>query len=384
MYSNNHRVWAQVNLDNLVHNYKTIQACVKASEVACVIKADAYGHGAPQVARALCGAGAKRFAVATPEEALQLRRHGIEQPILLLGVAAPGRVLEMNENNIILTVASKGHAAAYAAVLQGKKQAIHVKINTGMNRLGVDAAQAASEILDITAYPCFALEGVFTHLAAADVVGEDEFTACQIAALIEITNQLKHRGVHIPLVHCANSAGIIAHPEAYLDMVRPGIMMYGSNPCAQVPVDLRPVMQVQAAIVQLHHVKKGESVSYGRTWYAGRDTVVATVAAGYADGLQRGLSSKMEMLVRGRRVAQIGRICMDMCMVDVTDVPGVAQGDIATIIGRDGGQQITADDVAALAGTISYEILCGIGRRVPRMYTGQGQAEEEICYVDKL
>lgn len=384
MQSNSHRVWADINLDNLVHNYQAVQSKVAGVPLMCVVKANAYGHGAPQIAQALAAQGASYFAVATPQEALQLRRHGIAQPILLLGAVNLGWVSQLNKANITLTVTSLQEAKALAAILRNKKQTIHVKLDTGMSRLGVALPDAVEQLTQIAAISCFNLEGIFTHLAAADDPARQNFTNSQIQAFLQVVQALQANGVHIPVVHCANSAASIAWPSAHLDMVRPGIALYGSNPCPAGQVNLRPVMRLRSRIVQLHQIQAGQSVSYGCTWVAPRPTLVATVAAGYADGLPRVVSGRAEMLVKGKRAQQVGRICMDMCMLDVTDIPEVQVGDEVTLIGRDGEEEITADEMAGLVGTISYEIFCGIGSRVPRMYWKNGEIIQQVCYIDEL
>lgn len=383
------RAWAEIDLDALAYNFKQVQNQVGAREVYAVIKADAYGHGAPQAAKALAGAGATRFAVATAQEALQLRRHGFAQPILLLGATSSQWAVALARENITLAVPDFATAQGYAAALTAQNLAakIHIKCDTGMGRLGFDGGSmdaAAALIVEVAALPCFEVEGLFTHFAVADEREGTEYTARQFQRFCQLADLLQDKGLRLPLTHCANSAAIIAHPDKWRQAVRPGIMLYGSNPCEQMGFDLKPVMTLRTRIAQLKTVKKGQTISYGRTWTAPRDTLVATLTIGYADGLLRNLSGKLEMIVDGHKAPQIGRICMDMCMLDVTGVPGVQVGDAATIFGQDGGQSISADAVADAAGTISYEIFCAVGRRVPRFYKQDGVFTREICYVDQL
>lgn len=381
-----HRAWAEIDLDALVFNYEQVRATAQGAEVMCVIKADAYGHGAPMAARALAEAGCRRFAVATAEEAMQLRRHGIAEPILLLGMVPHHWAPEMARLGVAMAVGTPECAAGYAATMKDSGESelgIHLKVDTGMRRVGLWQEDAVARALAIAATPGLRVEGIFTHFCAADEQSEDGFTEIQLARFNEVCEGLEHAGLVLPLRHCANSAGIIAHPASHMDMVRPGIVLYGSNP-TQFPFQLRAPLSLRSRVVQVKPVVEGESVSYGRTWYAQRPSLIATLGIGYADGLMRSLSGKIDVLIRGRKARQVGRICMDMCMVDVTDIPGVKPGDIATLIGADGNELITADDMAAAAGTISYEVFCAVGRRVPRVYVQGGKELDTRCYVDAL
>ncbi|MDL2214016.1 alanine racemase [Clostridia bacterium OttesenSCG-928-O13] len=383
------RAWAEIDLDNLVYNFKQVQKQVGHRDIWAVIKADAYGHGAPQAARALATAGASRFAVATPQEAVQLRRHGITQPILLLGMADPAWAPVLAEKDIILTVSSLAAAKAYAKELEkaGQKAAVHFKTDTGMGRLGFDARDAgvaAGEIIEAANLPVFKPEGLFTHFAVADDANGNAYTNEQYALFDGLAKTLEGQGLRLPMTHCANSAAIIAHPGTWCSAVRPGIMLYGSNPSRHTPFDLRAPMSLRTRIAQIKAMRKGETTSYGRLWTAPKDSLVAVLSLGYADGLLRGLTGKLDMIVNGQKAPQVGRICMDMCMLDVTGIPGVQTGDAATVFGTDGDVTITADDVADAGGTISYEIFCAVGRRVPRFYKQNGQIQQEICYIDQL
>lgn len=385
------RVWAEIDLDNLICNFNTAKELVGNGEVMCVIKADAYGHGAPQAAKALAGAGAKFFAAATAEEAIQLRRHGITQPVLLLGMAEAASIPQLAEMDISATVVDIAAARAFSEKLGSKKLRIHIKIETGMNRTGLRPDKAVEQTLNIASLPGLIVEGIFTHLPAADDDIEFDFTDTKISTLCNVVSELRKKGLNIPMTHYANSAASICSAK-YTDddafnYYRPGIMLYGSNPCFDTtthPADIKPVMSLRARVAQVKQVAKGESVSYGRTWFAKRDSVIATVGVGYADGLFRSLSGKAHMLVRGKRAPQVGRICMDMCMLDVTDIPGVSEGDTATIIGSDGAERIIAEELAAAANTIPYEIFCAVGRRVRRVYIQHGEQVESICYIDRL
>lgn len=385
------RVWAEINLDNLIHNYRAAKELAGQGEVMCVIKADAYGHGAVWAAKALAGAGAGFFAVATPEEAVQLRRNGITQPVLLLGMTGADWAPRLAAIDISAAVGDEAAAKEMSGRLGPQKLRVHVKIETGMNRTGITPDKAVEQTLSIAKMPGLTVEGIFTHLPAADDDSEFDFTNAQITALSGIIAKLKENGLEIPLTHFANSAATICN-EAYGDRggfnyYRPGIMLYGSNPCLNQQTraaGIKPVMSLRARVSQVKRVAKGESVGYGRAWFAGRDSVIATVGVGYADGLLRSLSGKIYMLADGKRAPQVGRICMDMCMLDVTDIPGLSAGDIVTIIGSDGAESVTADDLAAAANTISYEIFCAVGKRVRRFYFQNGRLAGDNCYIEKL
>ncbi len=381
------RAWAEIDLDNLAYNYRQIARHVAPCQVLCVVKADAYGHGAPQVAKALAGAGAGRFAVATPQEAMQLRRHGITQPILLLGATSGSWAPALAAQNVTLTVAYPEAAREYAKALNGSPAKIHIKIDTGMGRLGLDGQDteaAARQILDIANTPGFAVEGLFTHFPSADEADADAYTTHQTALFGRLVARLAESGFEAPLLHSANSAGIAMHPASWGNMVRPGLLLYGVQPCGEEPFPVRQVMSLRARISQVRAVRKGEYVSYGRIWQAPRDSVVAVATIGYADGLFRSLSGKIDLLVNGRRAPQIGRICMDMCMLDVTELPDIAVDDAATVFGADAGDFIPADEVAATAGTIPYEVLCAVGRRMPRFYSRDDCFVQEVAYIDEL
>lgn len=380
------RTWVEIDLDNIVHNYQVAKNMALGKKVMCVIKADAYGHGSVAVAKALSAAGASYFAVATAEEALQLRRNGIKEKILLLGTAAPSMILKLNKEEISLTVSSKTVFETYESILNehGLQQEIHVKINSGMARQGINANDAVEQIISFSKNPHFIIEGVYTHLAAADEIDEEEFSKNQYDVTSRIINIIKYLGVEIPLFHISNSASILSNTCNNADMIRPGIMLYGSNPCQEKVVDLKPTMTLNTRVTNLITIVKGETVGYGRTWKADRDSKIAVLSIGYADGLMRCLSGKLSVLINGRFCKQVGRICMDMCMVDVTDIPIINLGDLVTIIGQQGDFEIKVDDVAKMANTISYEVFCAIGKRVPRVYKQEEQETYGYCAIDLL
>lgn len=379
-----HRIWAEIDLDNLVHNFRVAQSCAPHNQVICVIKADAYGHGAVPCARALAAAGAAQFSVATAEEALQLRRHGITQPILLLGAALPTDIPNLAAHKVDVTVSSLAAAKAYAEHLNGLVLGVHIKVDTGMSRLGV-SPMASEEVLAIAQVPGLRILGLYTHFTSADEPESDEFTRQQAALFAQMQQALQERGLAVPLYHLANSAAVLRHPGTHADAVRPGIMLYGSNPFnIHDPAPLKPVMSLRTRIMQLHHLQQGQAVSYGRTWQAPRPSTVATLGIGYADGLFRALSGKINMLVRGQPAPQLGRICMDMTILDVTGLDDIHEGDTVTVFGADGDARITADEIADTIGTISYEVFCAVAARVPRLYYRGGELVKEICYTNNF
>lgn len=382
------RTWAEVNLDNLIHNCSIAIKNEPNKKLLCVVKADAYGHGAVQVATALqTKLDIQNFAVATAEEALQLRRHKIEGEILVLGTPSWSMIEELYQNQIAVTVSSLKVAEIFEQEMKKRegKLKIHMKINTGMNRQGIRPEHALEEILKINELEHLQIQGIYTHLAVADNPEEKQFTLEQYAKIRrDVVDALEEKGIAIPLFHIENSAGILSYPWLEADMVRPGIMLYGSNPCPQIDAGLKSTMSLHTRISNIIKVPKGETVGYGRTWIAKRDSVIAVMNIGYADGLFRSLSGKLQVLVRGRRVNQVGRICMDMSMIDVTEIEDIAIGDKVTIIGKQGEEEITCDEVASLCDTISYEIFCAVDKRIPRVYIENGEEKESISYIQFL
>ncbi|MDR1669112.1 MAG: alanine racemase [Oscillospiraceae bacterium] len=372
---NKHRVWAEIDLDRLVHNYTLAAKTLRNGKLMPVVKADAYGHGAVRTALALRRAGADFFAVATPEEALQLRRHGIDCALLLLGAAPLSHIPELAREGVTLCVPDIRTARAYKDALRGYPVSAHIKIDTGMTRLGIpypSAVSAATEIAGI-----LNVTGLFTHFAAADDDGG--FTTEQLSRFLSVSGGLRFGN---PVLHSANSAALLSLPETHLDYARPGLALYGYSPIPGAGEALKPVLSLHSAVMQCHAVPAGTTVSYGRAWTAARDSVVATVPVGYADGLSWSLSGQEGafLLVRGVPAPIVGRICMDFCILDVTGLPQTAPGDPVTLLG-DG---ITAADHARLLGTIPWDVLCSIGRRVPRVYRQNGEIIEETNDIDRL
>jgi alanine racemase len=371
--------WAEIDLDALAHNYRAVCARVGGGvKVMGVVKADAYGHGAPACARRLADAGAEWFGVATPEEAFELRRAGIEQNVLSFGGFWEGQAEECLRRRVTPVVYRVDMAAALdaAARAAGVVADIHVKVDTGMGRLGVRYDEAAEFAGALVRFANVKVDGLMTHFAAADEPGRDCFTEEQLAHFREAVAAFRERG-HTPTYeHASNSAATFAHPQARGNMVRPGGVLYGLwrdvlPPLAEPP-DLLPVMNVRTRVMLLKRVHAGETLGYGCTYEAAREMVVAAVPVGYADGYTRALSNRARVVLRGRLAPVVGRVSMDLTLIDVTDVEGVEVGDRVTLLGSDGALSIPAEELARTAGTISYEITCGISQRVPRRYGAAG------------
>lgn len=367
-------VWVEVSLEAIHHNFTEVQKLIKpGTGIMAVVKANAYGHGAVEVAKRLSEAGATYFGVATQQEALELRQAGIHLPILILGFT-PLEDAELTvEHGITQTIFSlaQGEALSRAAVKSGRKAAVHLKIDTGMGRIGMPPhEETIKEIAQLVKLPGLKVEGIFTHLAQADA--PDKSSALQqTLRFSNFIQRLEINGIFIPLKHAANSAATIELPETHFNLVRPGIMLYGLPPGAAINQDqltLRPALTWKTRIAHLKEVPKGTSISYGGTYITGRTTKVATLPLGYADGLMRVLSNRGEVLVNGHRAPIIGRVCMDQTMIDVTGIDQVAVGDEVTIIGKQGQEEITAGELAEKAGTINYEVVCSISSRVVRKY----------------
>lgn len=364
----NRAVWVKVNLSNIKHNIFAIKSKVhNAAKFCAVVKADAYGHGALAVARAAEQAGADYFAVAILNEALELRKAGFLKPILILGFTPPEQAAQLVENDIEQAVFTYEAAAAIsaAAALQGKTARIHLAVDTGMSRIGVMPDNAGELAKQIASLPSIKLEGLFSHFAKADCADKD-FAKIQLQRFKKAIRLIEEQGINIPLKHIANSAAILEMPEAHFDMVRAGIILYGLWPSDEVKrqIDLRPAMKLQARVAHVKPLAAGTGISYGQIYTTERDSLIATLPIGYADGWTRLLTGKAKIDIGGQLMPIVGKICMDQCMVDVTGYQ-VKCGDIATLFGSD---LISVDDVARHIGTINYEIVCMVSNRVPRMY----------------
>ncbi|WP_088227990.1 alanine racemase [Desulfosporosinus sp. FKB] len=363
------QVWAEVNLQALKENYYKLQTYTQ-SEMMPIVKADAYGHGAIPVAKTLMSCGAKRFGVAILEEALELKAAFPELDVMVIGAPESDQWEAFVKEDVIPAIfhLSQARALSEAAVKFNRRARLHLKIDTGMGRIGFRDTDV-SEIMKVAALPNLFIEGIFTHFATSDQK-DLTFARQQLKRFQLLYDKLEKAGLKIPIRHTANSAAILQFPEAHFELVRPGISLYGLVPSSQVGgnVGLEPVMSWKAKVTHVKKIKTGETVSYGRTFQAAYPTTVATIPLGYADGLRRALSNYGEMLIQGRRSTIIGRVCMDQTMLEVTKIQGVKVGDVVTILGKDGYEQITATEMAEWLGTISYEVVCGISKRVPRIY----------------
>ena len=360
---------AEIDLHALSHNYAEVTRRIGGRKVLAVVKAQAYGHGSVPVSRHLAGLGAHMLGVALVEEGRDLRDAGITAPILVMGPVFPEQAEALVGANLTPVVYTLPVAKALsdAARNAGRTVPVHVKIDTGMGRIGLTPEAAADFISAITMLPGVVVEGLMTHFADADL-RDKKFAVVQMDRFESLIGSLDAKGITVPLRHAANSAAVLEYDRALLTMVRPGLMLYGYDPLESgVAADLRPVLSLVTRIAYIKQVPAGVPISYGRTFVTKRESLIATIPIGYADGYSRGLSNKGEALVRGKRVPVAGRVCMDMTMLDVTEVPGVADGDEAVLIGSRGNERISADDIAAKTGTIAYEVLCGISGRVPRV-----------------
>jgi len=371
------RVCAYVDLDKIRSNMNQINAIIdQKTKIIGVIKTDGYGHGAVPIARELSELDFMYgFATATPEEALILRENGIEKPLLILGYTFPDSYESIVNYNLRPTVFKSDMAKelSKSAVKIGKKVMVHVKVDTGMNRIGIAPNEdGVAFINELKMLPGIEIEGIFTHFARAD---EKDLTYANNQ--LEVFNQFCERvekecGIKIPLRHCSNSAGIIEIPRANQSIVRAGILIYGLWPSEDVSKDklsLEPALSLKSHIVFIKKIKPGSQVSYGGTFEAKAEMKIATIPVGYGDGYPRSLSNKGYVLIRGKKAPILGKVCMDQFMVDVTSIEDVAEYDEVTLIGKDGDLEITMEELGALSGRFNYELACDLGKRIPRVYS---------------
>ena len=379
--ANLRRTWAEIDMDALAHNYRQARRRIGPNvKYLGVVKADAYGHGAVQISRKLEELGADYLAVSSLDEAKELRRGGIQSPILILGHTPPSMVSQLLEYHITQTVSAQAKAEEYsaAAVACGGVLKVHIKVDTGMSRLGflvrgehfAGGVEAIARSCDL---PGLEAEGIFTHFAVSDEddAASEAYTKEQFATFTRVLDALAQRGRTFAIRHCANSGALARYPEMYLDMVRPGIALYGVGADAKA-LDLRPVMSLKSAISTIKVFDPDTDISYGRTFHTTGKTRVGVLPIGYADGFFRGLSNRMSVITSQGPAPLRGRICMDMCMVDLTDLPDIHVGDTVEIF----GQQQSVDDLAALLDTIPYELTCAVSKRVPRLYMENGKVTE--------
>ena len=373
---NTQRCFARISLDNLIHNFKAIRAlCPDSCRIMPVVKADGYAHGAVELTKAL-SQYTDIFAVAELEEALQLRSAGIDSDILILGYTAPEAALQLAEYSLTQTVMSLEYADALSSELGAANLKIHIKLDTGMHRLGFDFASddALAEIKAVDSIKNLKIEGMFTHFCESDDLDSD-FTRLQLERFNDTVEKLRKKGVEIPFLHAANSAAVLTLPESHLNLVRPGLILYGAYPSAAVKEHylahhpenpLREVMTLCARVAQIHSVKKGEGLGYSRTHTATRDSTIATVSAGYADGIPRSLSNKGEVTINSKRYKIVGNVCMDLVMVDITGHEHeVFVGDEVKFWGE---ASISVDEYAEKSGNINYTLYTGVSKRVVKVY----------------
>jgi len=370
--------WVEVNLSAIEHNARRLVSLAGDAQVLAMVKANAYGHGAVPVARAAVRGGVHWLGVVSLGEALELRRAGITAPILVTGYTAPSEAPLAVANDVTLTVFTLDVACALAEAARAAhtRARVHLKVDTGMSRLGVSVEDAVALARAVHALSHLDIEGVYTHLATADVVDAwgTAFAQTQIAALCAVLDALAEAGIHPRYRHCANSPALLRFPEARLNLIRSGILLYGLDPDPDVPrpADFIPALAFKARVVHVRHIAAHTSVGYGGAFRAPRPMRIAIVAVGYADGYRRALANKGWVLIHGTRAPIIGRVCMDQCFVDVSHIEDVRVGDEVVLIGKQGAEEIRAEDVAAWSGTNNYEIVTTISARVERRYTPNG------------
>jgi len=366
----------EIDLNAIAHNIQAIRRKVGGRvKIMAVVKADGYGHGATEVAKVASQSGADCLGVAIPEEGIELRSSGITAPILILGLTPPEKVQEVVKYNLSQALSTTELAKALSAEAQklGKVAKVHIKIDTGMSRIGVSPEDAVNFVKQILTLKAIEIEGIFTHFSVSDSVSnakDKTFTELQIHKFKWVVARLEENGIQIPIKHIANSAGVLNFPSSYFDMVRPGIIIYGLYYSRGVAVaeNLQPAMTFKTAIIYLKTVAPEASISYGRTFTTEKESIIATLPVGYADGYNRLLSNKGEVLIKGRRAPIVGRVCMDMTMIDVSHIPEVKIGDEVVLFGKQGNAEIPMDEIADKTNTIVNEVACSIGKRVPRVY----------------
>lgn len=381
------RVYANIDLDAIVSNMEQMKKCLEpATKIMAVIKADGYGHGAVPIAHVLEDMDyIWGYAVATLDEAILLKTDGVKKPILVLGCVFPDQYMDMLRHNIRMNVYTEEMAKSISllAKKEGMTAYMHIKLDTGMTRLGFPICQESVDTIErVSKLDNVCMEGIFTHMAKADET-DKTFTYKQLEDFNWMTKELKDRNVVFKYEHCANSAAIIDVPEANFDLVRAGISIYGLYPSEDVKkqnVRLKPVMSLKSHIAFIHHIPEGTPISYGGTFISDKPMTIATIPVGYADGYPRSLSNVGYVLIRGEKAPVLGRVCMDQFMVDVTHIEGACFGDSVTLIGNDGDATIAVETLSELSGRFNYEFVCDLGKRIPRVYVRNGKVEEQIDY----
>jgi len=360
--------WAEINLNNLAYNFYQIKKLLAPGvKIMVTVKADAYGHGLIPVTKRLISCGVDYLGVASIDEGIRLRQANISLPILILGLILKKDIEPLFRYKLTTTVCTEDLAIALnnKARLLGRPINVHIKVDTGMGRLGVLHEDAEALIKKIYKLKFINTEGLFTHLAFADM--NKDFTLYQIDLFKRLLSKLNRASVNIPLIHAANSMGVIDYKNSHFNMVRPGLVIYGLYPKENLNITLKPVLSLKTKVIYIKKVPRGYGISYGHDYVTKKETRIVTLPIGYGDGYPRNLSNKAPVLIRGKRFIISGRICMDQIMVDVGDLP-VKVGDEVVLIGPQGKYKITAEELAQLSGTIPYEIVCGLGSRVPRVY----------------
>ncbi|MCD3217012.1 alanine racemase [Clostridium botulinum C] len=387
MFKHLRPVWAEINLDNLASNMKEIKKISSSKKIIGIVKADAYGHGALDVAPTLIENGATGLAVAVINEGVELRRSGIECPIMVLGFTAPTLIDTLLRHDIEQTVFSLEYAKQLSEVAEKmhKKIKIHIAVDTGMGRIGfLPNKESVQDVKKISKLPNVEIKGIFTHFSTADESNK-EYTYYQLKKFNEFYDELKKENVNIETRHIANSAAIMELSETQFEGVRPGIILYGYYPSDEVDkskLKLKPVMELKTNIVHIKKISSGQYISYGRKFKTERESIIATLPVGYADGYTRLLFNKAKVIINGQFAPIIGRICMDQCMVDITDIKGdVKLGDEVILMGQENGIKIDADDIASMLSTINYEVVCMISKRVPRVYIKNGEVVKVRNYI---
>ena len=381
------RAWAEINLDNIAHNYNEIKKHIGNTKIMGVVKADGYGHGAVEISKTLINEGVDYLAVSMIDEGIQIRNADIDVPVLVFGHTSGALMEKLIEYNITQTVYDFDSAKMLNEIAgkSNKKIKVHIKIDTGMSRLGYQINEMIeNEIIKVYKLENLIIEGVYSHFSVADE-NDIEFTKMQLNKFLDVISRIEKRGVVIPIKHISNSGGTLFFEEARLDMVRPGIIIYGLYPNNLRGLegwDLRPAMELKANVTLDKKLALGESVSYGRTYVTKESTKVATIPIGYADGYLRALQGKVYMLIKGKRVKVVGRICMDQCMVNTNNIEEkIDIGDEVVIIGKQGIEEIRVEDIADMLDTINYEIICVIGKRIPRVYK---KGNKVVSYMNYL
>ncbi|MDW8800095.1 alanine racemase [Clostridium sp. A1-XYC3] len=386
MFNNFRPVWAEISLDNIAYNIQQIRKLAKSKELIAVVKADAYGHGAIDIAPVVLENGATRLAVAVISEAVELRKSGINCPIMILGLTPGTLTEELLEYNLEPTVSSYDYALSLSEAGKSKNKIvkIHIAVDTGMGRIGfLPCEESIEEIHKISNLPNIEVEGLFSHFCTADET-DKEYSKMQFSKYNWFCEKIKERNIKINMRDIANSAAIMELPDTHYDGTRPGIILYGYYPSSEVNKDIlsiKPALTWKANIMHIKTLDKDEYIGYGRKFRTTRKSVIATLPVGYADGYTRMMSGKAKVIINGKFAPVVGNICMDQCMIDITDIEGVNVGDEVILLGTDGNIKFDADDIAPMLGTINYEVICMVSKRVPRVYIKEGQVVKVRNYV---